>query len=147
MPVTARIVVKDPMIFLVCCGKFQKDSILINDPDSVMSLKFLKVICQLHEWESQHLDVTATQAGRYLYLNIARQLQEQRGGTSAFLKGIYYNKDLSERALRYKIREFEDDGLIEFETNTDDKRTKKILATPELLSKTECPCPWIQSYA
>lgn len=108
---------------------------MINDSDDLINLKFLKVICELHEWESQYLDVTATQAGRYLYLNIARQLQEQRGGTSAFLKGIYYNKDLSERALRYKIREFEDDGLIEFETNTDDKRTKKILATPELLSK------------
>lgn len=106
-----------------------------NDPEGLLSLKFLRVICQLHEWESQHLDVTATQAGRYLYLNIARQLQEQRGGTSAFLKGIYYNKDLSERALRYKIREFEDDGLIEFETNTADKRTKKILATSELLNK------------
>jgi repressor of nif and glnA expression len=79
--------------------------------------------------------VTSTQAGRYLYLNIAKQLQEQRGGSSAFLKGIYYNKDLSERALRYKIREFEEDGLIEFETHSDDKRTKKILATPELLKK------------
>jgi len=58
-----------------------------------------------------------------------------KGGSSAFLKGIYYNKDLSERALRYKIREFEDDGLIEFETQSDDKRTKKILATPALLNK------------
>ena len=57
------------------------------------------------------------------------------GGSSAFLKGIYYNKDLSERALRYKIREFEEEGLIEIETHSDDKRTKKILATPELLNK------------
>jgi hypothetical protein len=104
-------------------------------PRKSLKLKYLRIICQLHEWESQHLEVTSTQAGRYLYLNIAKQLQEQRGGSSAFLKGIYYNKDLSERALRYKIREFEDDGLIEFETHSDDKRTKKILATPELLNK------------
>ena len=106
-----------------------------NEPEGLFNLKFLQVICQLHEWENQHLEVTSTQAGRYLYLNIARQLQEQRGGSSAFLKGIYYNKDLSERALRYKIREFEDDGLIEFETHSDEKRTKKILATPALLNK------------
>ena len=84
-----------------------------NDQDSQLSAKFLQVICQLHEWESQHLDVASTQAGRYLYLNLARQLQDTQGGPSAFLKGIYYNKDLSERALRYKIREFENDGLIE----------------------------------
>ena len=100
-----------------------------NDLDPNLSAKLLQVICQLHEWESQHLDLATTQAGRYLYLNIAKQLQETRGGPSAFLKGIYYNKDLSERALRYKIREFENDGLIEFEASNVDKRSKKILPT------------------
>jgi len=106
-----------------------------NEPEGILGLKFLKVICQLHEWENQHLEVAETQAGRYLYLNIARQLQEERGGSSAFLKGIHYNKELSERALRYKIREFESDGLIEFETQSNDRRSKKILATPALLEK------------
>ena len=105
-----------------------------NDTDPNLSAKLLQVICQLHEWENQHLDLATTQAGRYLYLNIAKQLQDNRSGPSAFLKGIYYNKDLSERALRYKIREFENDGLIEFETHSSDKRSKKILPTPALLS-------------
>jgi len=41
---------------------------------------------------------------------------------------------LSERALRYKIRDFENDGLIEFQANSSDKRSKKILPTPALLS-------------
>jgi hypothetical protein len=91
----------------------------------------------LHEWENQHLELAQTQAGRYLYLNIAKQLQEERGGPSALLKGIYYNKELSERALRYKIREFESDGLIEFESNNIDKRSKKILPTDALLKTLE----------
>jgi len=105
-----------------------------NDTDSGLNAKLLQVICQLHEWESRHLDLATTQAGRYRYLNIAKQLQDNRSGPSTFLKGIYYNKDLSERALRYKIREFENDGLIEFETHNSDKRSKKILPTPALLS-------------
>lgn len=100
-----------------------------HDQDPQLSAKFLQVICQLHEWENQHLELAQTQAGRYLYLNIAKQLQEKRGGPSALLKGIYYNKELSERALRYKIREFENDGLIEFEASNVDKRSKKILPT------------------
>ncbi len=108
-----------------------------NDQDSQLSAKFLQVICQLHEWESQHLDVASTQAGRYLYLNLARQMQDKQDGPSAFLKGIYYNKDLSERALRYKIREFENDGLIEFEAHDSDKRSKRILPTSALLSTLE----------
>lgn len=57
-----------------------------NEPEGLFNLKFLQVICQLHEWENQHLEVTSTQAGRYLYLNIARQLQEQRGGVQRFFK-------------------------------------------------------------
>ena len=105
-----------------------------NDLEPSLSAKLLQFICRLHEWESQHLDIASSQAGRYLYLNIAKQLQETREGPSAFLKGIYYNKDLSERALRYKIREFENDGLIAFEANATDKRSKKILPTPALLS-------------
>jgi len=105
-----------------------------KDLEPSLSAKLLQVICRLHEWESQHLDIASSQAGRYLYLNIAKQLQETREGPSAFLKGIYYNKDLSERALRYKIREFENDGLIAFEANATDKRSKKILPTPSLLS-------------
>ena len=53
------------------------------------------------------------------------------------LKGIYHNQDLSERALRYKIREFEDEGLIKFEANRIDKRSKKIVPTEELLQTLE----------
>ena len=105
-----------------------------HDNDQLLSTKFLQVICQLHEWENQHLGLTHTQAGRYLYLNIAKQLQDDKGGPSALLKGIYYNKELSERALRYKIREFESDGLIEFESSNIDKRSKKILPTDTLTS-------------
>ena len=105
-----------------------------HDNDQLLSTKFLQVICQLHEWENQHLGLTHTQAGRYLYLNIAKQLQDDKGGPSALLKGIYYNKELSERALRYKIREFENDGLIEFEAHVSDKRSKRILPTPTLLN-------------
>ena len=108
-----------------------------NNQDPQISTKLLQIICQLHEWESQNLDLATTQAGRYQYLNIAKQLQDNRSGPSAFLKGIYYNKDLSERALRYKIREFENDGLIEFEAHSSDKRSKKILPTPVLLNTLE----------
>ena len=108
-----------------------------HDNDQLLSTKFLQVICQLHEWENQHLGLAHTQAGRYLYLNIAKQLQADKGGPSALLKGIYYNKELSERALRYKIREFESDGLIEFESSNIDKRSKKILPTDTLLKTLE----------
>jgi DNA-binding MarR family transcriptional regulator len=44
---------------------------------------------------------------------------------------------LSERALRYKIREFEEEGLITFESNQVDKRSKKIVPTDDLMQTLE----------
>ena len=109
-----------------------------TEPDPQFNTKLLQVICQLHEWENQHLNLVQSQAGRYLYLSLVKQLiEEKRDQPSALLKGIYLNQDLSERALRYKIREFEEEGLIKFEANQVDKRSKKIVPTEDLLQTLE----------
>ena len=109
-----------------------------TESDTPLNTKLLQVICQLHEWENQNLNLVQTQAGRYLYLSLVKQLiEEKRDQPSALLKGIYHNQDLSERALRYKIREFEDEGLIKFEASRVDKRSKKIVPTDDLLQTLE----------
>jgi signal transduction histidine kinase len=38
-----------------------------TESDPQLHTKLLQVICQLHEWENQHLDLVQTQADRYLY--------------------------------------------------------------------------------
>jgi DNA-binding MarR family transcriptional regulator len=84
------------------------------------------------------LHLVQSQAGRYLYLSLVKQLiEEKRDKPSALLKGIYSNQDLSERALRYKIREFEEEGLVKFEASQVDKRSKKIVPTEDLLQTLE----------
>ena len=109
-----------------------------SEPDHPMNTKLLQVICQLHDWENQHLHLVQRQAGWYLYLSLVKQLTEaKQDQPSALLKGIYHNQDLSERALRYKIREFEQEGLIKFECNQFDKRSKKILPTADLMQTLE----------
>ena len=109
-----------------------------TEPDHLLNAKLLQVICQLHDWENQHLHLVQSQAGRYLYLSLVKQLiQAKEDQPSAFLKGIYHNQDLSERALRYKIREFEEEGLIKFESNQIDKRSKKIVPTDDLMQTLE----------
>ena len=109
-----------------------------TESDPQFNTKLLQVICQLHEWENQHLHLVQSQAGRYLYLSLVKQLiEEKRDQPSALLKGIYHNQDLSERALRYKIREIEDEGQIKIEANQVDKRSKKIVPTEDLLQTLE----------
>ena len=58
------------------------------DSDPQLNTKLLQVICQLHEWENQNLHLVQTQAGRYLYLSLVKQLiAEKRDQPSALLKG------------------------------------------------------------
>jgi len=109
-----------------------------TESDPQLNTKLLQVICQLHEWENQHLDLVQTQAGRYLYLSLVKQLiEEKRDQHSALFKGIYHNQDLSVRALCYKIREYKKEGLITFEASQVDKRSKKIVPTDDLLQTLE----------
>ena len=49
-----------------------------TESDPQLNTKLLQVICQLHEWENQHLDLVQTQAGRYLYLSLVKQLILER---------------------------------------------------------------------
>ena len=59
-----------------------------NDSDPQLNTKLLQVICQLHEWENQNLGLVQTQAGRYLYLSLVKQLiEEKRDQPRALLKG------------------------------------------------------------
>ena len=109
-----------------------------REPNTPLHNKLLQVICQLHEWENKNLHLVQSQAGRYLYLSLVKQLvDEKHEQPVAILKGIYHNQDLSERGLRYKIREFEVEGLIKFETNAQDRRAKKIVPTRDLMQTLE----------
>ncbi|NDC61186.1 MAG: hypothetical protein EBZ60_04110 [Betaproteobacteria bacterium] len=105
----------------------------MHSPNSLANEAMMKVICQLNDWENQHLTLTHSLAGRYLYLSIAKQMHSKPDSASPLLKGIYCNKDLSERALRYKLREFEKQGLIAFEPSSTDKRSKRILPSDSLV--------------
>ena len=59
-----------------------------TESDPQFNTKLLQVICQLHEWENQHLHLVQSQAGRYLYLSLVKQLiEEKRDQPSALLKG------------------------------------------------------------
>jgi hypothetical protein len=59
-----------------------------TEPDSLLNAKLLQVICQLHDWENQHLHLVQSQAGRYLYLSLVKQLiQANQDQPSALLKG------------------------------------------------------------
>ena len=96
---------------------------------------FLQLLVDIYDWEKEHCALCETVAGRHLYYAIARQVLADNPNQGNQLKSLYNNQEFSERALRYKVREFEGQGLIGFETGPLDKRSKRIIPSAELLNQ------------
>lgn len=102
-------------------NEFQKS---VNEPN------LLRVMIQMHDWEGRQRQELQTLTGRELYFRIAEvclndsQLPQQ-------LK--LFQSRSTERAIRQRMREFEDMGLIDVSNNTSDQRTKRIVPTEKFL--------------
>ena len=98
--------------------------------NSVNEPNLLRVMIQMHDWENRQRQELQTLTGRELYFRIAEvclndsQLPQQ-------LK-LFHGRS-TERAIRQRMREFEELGLIEVSNNMSDQRTKCIVPTEKFL--------------
>ena len=88
-------------------------------------LSLLELIVNSYEWEIAHAKHCGSVAARHFYFSLVEQFIKSDSITSTQLKFLYHNQEFSERALRYKLRDFEKKGLIRFEQHGLDKRSKK----------------------
>lgn len=87
-------------------------------------------LAQLNEWEVANLPVLDSITGRMLYYRMAQQmLLSTSGQQGKSLKEIYGDTKLSEKALRLRLREFEDAGLITTRGGLSDARLRVPDAT------------------
>lgn len=93
---------------------------------SVNESNLLRVLVQMNDWESRHRQELQTLTGRELYFRIAEGCLKDP--QSPQLLKLYQGK-LTDRAIRQRMREFEEMGLIDVSTNTADKRTKRVVPT------------------
>jgi hypothetical protein len=98
--------------------------------NSVNEPNLLRVMIQMHDWENRQLQELQTLTGRELYFRIAEvclndsQLPQQ-------LK-LFHGRS-TERAIRQRMREFEELGLIDVSHNMSDQRTKCVVPTEKFL--------------
>ena len=98
--------------------------------NSVNEPNLLRVMIQMHDWENRQLQELQTLTGRELYFRIAEvclndsQLPQQ-------LK-LFHGRS-TERAIRQRMREFEELGLIDVSNNMSDQRTKCLVPTAKFL--------------
>ena len=102
-------------------NEFEKS---VNEPN------LLRVMIQMHDWENRQRQELQTLTGRELYYRIAEvclndsQLPQQ-------IK--LFHSGSTERAIRLRMREFEELGLIDVSNNTSDQRTKCVVPTEKFL--------------
>jgi hypothetical protein len=86
----------------------------------------LRVMIQMHDWELRHLPELQTVTGRELYFRISEEYLKDPQSPQ-LLKLLQVRS--TERAIRQRVRQFEEMGLIDVSNNTKDKRTKRVVPT------------------
>ena len=99
------------------------------DMDSGQLTVIIKNLAELHQWELDNSPFLNTMSGRHLYFRIAQRAVGERALLSKALKELYCGSNLSEKALRMRMREMEKDGAIQSVHCEGDARAKYLMPT------------------
>lgn len=102
---------------------------MINDKQ-----KILAHLVELSHWEWANLPLLKTVVGRHVYYCIAQDtFFNANSPTDRSLKQVLNHPEYTDRAVRMKLRELEDEGLITRVYSENDKRARQIVPTAKLL--------------
>ena len=91
-------------------------------------------LAEMNQWEWLALPSVRSLVGRHVYFCLANEVlknEEVRAGQP--LKQVLFHPEFTDRAIRMKLREFEQDGLIERLPDDIDKRYRRLVPTQALL--------------
>jgi hypothetical protein len=91
----------------------------------------LLCLADLNAWEREHLPCIKSASGRDLYFSLANLTLLQDNDTTPSLKTLALG--LTDRAMRQRIREFEELGLIVTVPHHTDARSRVLKPTQKLL--------------
>ncbi len=96
------------------------------------NFKILTSLIELKEWEWFNVPLLKTVVGRHVYFSIANQMLEKSSNKAdRSLKQVLNHPGYTDRAIRMKLREMEEMGLIESVSGDIDKRVRYVLPTPK----------------
>jgi len=95
----------------------------------------MKCLADAHRWELSHHPILGTLVGRHVYLSIADEISESdEYATVKSLKQIFSHTSITERAIRFKLRELEQEGYIKMDISIKDGRYRKLIVTDKFIS-------------
>lgn len=96
--------------------------------------KILARLVELSHWEWANLPLLNTVVGRHVYFCIVHDaIFHASSPADRSLKQVLNHPEYTDRAVRMKLRELEDEGLITRVSNEKDKRARQIVPTAKLL--------------
>jgi len=91
-------------------------------------------LAEVQKWEWMELPSVRSLVGRHVYFCMAKEvLQSDEFRAGQPLKQVLFHPAFTDRAIRMKLREFEEDGLIEMLPDDADKRFRRLIPTQALL--------------
>jgi uncharacterized radical SAM superfamily protein len=97
----------------------------------------LQIVMAVHVWEAENLPELETSSGRFIFLNLLSYFCNHANplSDSTPLKSIYQTDRISEKSIRNKLKEFNEQGLIQFVSLSEDMRSKCAVPTDLLIRK------------
>lgn len=93
------------------------------------STHIMSSLAELYEWELDNLPLLRTLTGRHLYFEIARRAVGERQSLSGALKELMGGAGFTDKALRKRLYEMQQAGLIESVRGTHDARSRHLIPT------------------
>ncbi len=110
------------------------------------SRNILVCLIELNQWEWFNLPILNSVIGRHVYFSIATELlSRSEQGANRSLKQVLNHPGYTDRAIRLKLREMEQMGLITSVYSHQDKRVRCLVPTPKLVELIENHARFYQS--
>lgn len=110
------------------------------------SRNILSSLIELNQWEWFNVPILNSVIGRHVYLSIATELlSKSEQGATRSLKQVLNHPGYTDRAIRLKLREMENMGLITSIYSHTDKRVRFVVPTPKLVALIENHALFFQS--
>ena len=92
----------------------------------------LLALAELYEWEMEHSPFLNTIKGRHLYFKIANRVIGEKAPLARSMKDLYHGANISEKALRLRLREFETQNFIRSICDDDDARVRCLMPSESM---------------
>jgi hypothetical protein len=95
-------------------------------------LRLLQLLADLAQWEMDHMPILHTMTGRHVYHCLVARQQAHTPERALMLKQATNSAHHTSKAIRNRVQDLEDAGLLEAADPMADARYKGFVASPEL---------------